>query len=303
MDQGYDKHLINDALKKRQWAITANDIIRDCFDLSKDILSNDYKGAHPLVRFVYAQLYISCHLTSESCLILVQAGKEWDAEIIERALIEGSIKFLYLTTGDKDQIFEKANEFWKIMPEMSRLRRSDKIEETIKTSLETPSRGLTDLILSQSEKEKLREKYNKKSIALLNQKWSVTEIIREFSKSPRIELNCITALLHNYFISSNLAHMDADGVGMVWDRYQRSPENARAQTLAHAARLVFDCCTLAITRTTFLFRMLEVEKEKISEFKLIYQKFGQLTDDSSYALKEFEEIQYGAQDREPGKQE
>lgn len=61
----------------RSWAGLASHYIGRCFDHAKAYIDNDYAGLDPLVRFVVAQLYIDCHLSSESVLLLVLNQKEW----------------------------------------------------------------------------------------------------------------------------------------------------------------------------------------------------------------------------------
>lgn len=284
-----------DLMKKRQWSVTASYLIGDCFDLCRPFLESENNKIDPFTKFVIAQLFINCHLSSESALILIQHEKEWDAEIIERSLIEGSVKFFYLTTGTEEETKQKAHEYWNIIPDMSSLRKSDKIAETLSVIPEPHPKGLTDLILSQEEIEELRSLYNKKQISSLNQKWSVSEIIKEFSQSSDQSLQVMVALLHNYMSSSHLAHMDATGVGMVWDQYQRAAVNGRAKSLAHAGRLIIDCCTLATTRATFLLRMLNEEKNKSEELKSIYKKFNILVEETEESHKQFEKIEYETQ--------
>jgi len=50
-------------------------------------------------QYVLKQLPISCQLTSESSLILVGNVRMWDNEILLRSIMEGTVKFLYLTLG------------------------------------------------------------------------------------------------------------------------------------------------------------------------------------------------------------
>jgi hypothetical protein len=101
------------------WAQTASELIGECYDYARPFIDKDYDGLDPFVRFVVAQLFIDCHLSSESALILVGAGKEWDADILNRAVMEGSYKLLYMLIGDASDLARKANEYWNILPKLA----------------------------------------------------------------------------------------------------------------------------------------------------------------------------------------
>jgi hypothetical protein len=55
-------------------------------------------------------------------------------------------------------------------------------------------------------------------------------------------------------MSSHLLHKDADGIGMVWDRFRREPHRQVAAKLGHSARLVSDVCAFAQLRLFSLLR-------------------------------------------------
>src|SRR2546421_265814 len=100
----------------RTWAALASHFIGDCFDVAKPYIDKDFRDIDPLVRFAAAQLFIDCHLSSESVLLLIQGQKEWDADLVVRAVMEGSIKFTYMLHGGADEISKKVVEFWDTLP-------------------------------------------------------------------------------------------------------------------------------------------------------------------------------------------
>lgn len=85
------------------WVSQASHLIGDCFDIAKPYLDRDFPGLPAQIRFVVAQLFIDCHLSSESSLLLLREGKEWDADLVGRAVMEGSLVRLHapwLGAGD-----------------------------------------------------------------------------------------------------------------------------------------------------------------------------------------------------------
>jgi len=69
----------------------ASHLIGEYFDFAKPYIDKEFRGLELKVRFVSAQLFIDCHLTSESILLLVRAEKEWDAELLARSVVEGTL--------------------------------------------------------------------------------------------------------------------------------------------------------------------------------------------------------------------
>jgi len=72
---------------------------------------------------VIAQLQISCHLTSESTLLLILNCKIWDADILLRSVLEGTFKLIFLLKGSNEEQISKAKEYWELLPDIMRLRR------------------------------------------------------------------------------------------------------------------------------------------------------------------------------------
>lgn len=111
------------------WTGMASHLIGDCFDLAKPFIDQGYNGLDPHVRFVSTQLSIDCHLSSESVLLLVRASKEWDAEIVARSVVEGTLKYCYMLEGTESETEQRATEFWDTLPSYVAARRSDRAKK------------------------------------------------------------------------------------------------------------------------------------------------------------------------------
>ena len=81
----------------------------------------------------------------------------------------------------------------------------------------------------------------------------------------------MTHLAHNYGMSSHLIHKDGDGVAMSWERYQREPQQKKAVTMGHIARLTSDVCSLAKFRTARLLNACNKQKSFIKDVESRYQ--------------------------------
>lgn len=276
----------------KDWSSLASHYIGECYDVAKPYIEPDCAGLDPYVRFVIAQLFISCHLSSESALILVRNGKEWDSDVICRSVLEGSIKFVYLLNGDDASRKQRAEEYWELLPSFSAIKRSDRARallSALENSEDESWRPFWDLIVESEEIETIRSRYNKKQRHIIEQRWSFTDIVKDFSKEDLPGLNLLVHLSHGYVMSSHVLHMDGDGVGMIWERYQRSPENYYAISIAHAARVVSDVCSFSALR---LARLLKACGAKIDSIEEIHTRYTDLFADLKEANKYFNAVEY-----------
>lgn len=256
------------------WASQSSHFIGEMFDYSQRFIANDSNYLDEYIRFISAQLFMDCHLSSESVLLLIREGKEWDADIITRAVIEGSVKYIYLMSGTDEEVKEKATEYWEILPQFSIIKRSDRLKEFL-SIVENPNspewKPYRDLLISEEEVARILEKYSKKSQGELSKKWSFTGITKYFNERRSDSLKHLNSLSHGYGTSSHLIHKDGDGVGMVWERFQRNEPRQTAVKLAHSARIVSDMCTLAKLRFLYLLKACKQSSVIISDLEKKYE--------------------------------
>ena len=275
------------------WASLASHFIGECYDEAKEFLNKNYKGIDPYVRGVQAQLFTDCHLTSESALILVKSGKEWDADILVRAVLEGTIKYAFLMLGTPEEVRKKTHEYWEVLPNYESIRRHEKAKAML-ANTETPDsihlRPFKDLILTDEQIEKLRNGSNRAERTALDRKWSFNEIAVHFHKSGNPELKDFINLAHGYTISSHLLHKDGTGVSMVSERYQRSEENQNALILSHSAKIVSNICSFSILRSARLLKYCGILTSNLSEIRARYDDL--LFKELEKAYKHFHDTEY-----------
>lgn len=278
----------------KSWSGLASHFIGDCFDLANPFIDNGYTGLDPLVRFVVAQLYIDCHLSSESILLLINDQKEWDADLVARSVMEGSLKFTYMLHGTTAEVEKKVDEYWNILPQFSTIKHSERARRFLEEVPDPDNPNwnpFRDLIIDEAEISQIRSKYSRQERQALEERWSFTGICRTFANSKDRGLAHFAHLAHGYGMSSHLLHKDADGVGMVWDRYKRDPERQTAVKLGHTARIVSDVCTFAQLRLFSLLRACQQPTESLKEIEERYKLH--LFDELAKAGNQFTEIEYG----------
>lgn len=287
--------LTNEELKVlfRSWAGLASHFIGSCYDIASPYLDQEYKDMNPLVRFVSSQLFTDCHLTSESILILLMEGKEWDAEILCRSILEGSFKYIYMLQGSPEDVLSKVEEYWFILPMFSAIKRSEratfllsKLEETEK---DKEWEALREQVIDDDQINNIRNKYNRKQRKAIEEHWSFSSICKYFKDSEQAQLVFLSGLTYSYGVSSHLLHKDADGIGMVWERRDREFDRREAITLGHTARIISDICTTTKLRLSYLLQYCNKDIKCINELE---RQYAILFDQLSNAAKHFNKVEY-----------
>jgi hypothetical protein len=276
------------------WAGLASHFIGECYDLAKPHLDSDYNGLSKKAQFVAGQLFTDCHLTSESVLILIHHFKAWDADLICRSVVEGSLKYVFMLKGTNSEIETKVNEYWDVLPSLALVRRSDRLKlffETVSNPDGTEWQALREMLLDPSEAERLRSLIPKRERQRLEVKWSFSGITRHFVNSADAADRQLASSAHNYGMSSHLIHKDGDGIGMAWDRRNRDDRRRAAATLGHTSRIVSDVCSYAMLRLFTLLGVCGGDNHSITELQAEYRL---LFDQLSKANAHFNEVEYGA---------
>lgn len=276
-----------------KWAALASHFIGACFDVAKPFIDKDFLGLDPYVRFVSTQLFIDCHLTSESALILIANDKEWDADSLCRSVMEGSVKYIYMLIGDTVEVRKKAEEYWDIMPSFESIKRSDRVKRFLETVSDTSGmewRPLRELIMEDEAVEAISRTLTAKQIREITERWRFSNIRRQFEESHDTASRELVHLAFSYGMSSHTLHKDGDGTAMVWDRYRRSAECQTAVALAHSSRVVLDVCTFAQLR---LRQLLKVCNRSTEPILVLQEQYKSFFDELSGVYDDFTCIEYG----------
>ncbi|EGD46261.1 hypothetical protein Cpap_0873 [Ruminiclostridium papyrosolvens DSM 2782] len=268
----------------------ANSLMRECFNVCSPLYKKDSDIPYN-VQFVFIQLFSSSYLSSESALILIANYRLWDTEIIYRSILEGTIKLFYLSYGSKKEIQEKCDEFWFIIPETKLITRHYKAQEMISKLDDNSSKyvPVKELLLSDEELQKLRDKYPKKYISHLNQKWSFSEMIKVLANSDIQEFDKLASMYYGYSLGSHFTHQDGDGIGMIWDRQNRDTKRRLSIELAHGSRFVSDILSLTTLRTTLYLKFYGVDPKPMTT---LYKHLDILFKETENYYKEWFEIEY-----------
>lgn len=275
-----------------RWSSEMSFWIADVIDICRSTLGPDGK-LDDRTKLVLWQLAASCHSTSESALLLVGNVRLWDADVLARSVVEGTLKFVFLTIGNKTDRAQKIKEFDDDFAAFGQLKKHQRIEEFLSVVGNPDAdewRPFRELLLKPEILAELKRKYPKKFRQQIEQKWSFSEISASLKKSKIQGVELFGHLLFNYGMSSHVAHQDTDGIGMVWDRNNRDTRRREAVELAHGARLVSDISVMAWLRAYALFELTGLDKTPL---KALNEKLKTLHKETAQAAKSFHEVEYG----------
>jgi hypothetical protein len=196
---------------------------------------------------------------SDSLLLLLQAGRMWDAEILIRPIMEATFRILFVCHCDERERRVRLHEFWTDLAEINWLRHSERAKTILARAPDKHdfARAFKLLILEQKEEDEIRKKWPKRKRQALEQKWSFTEILAELERQMSGTLNTgfVRGILHSYGQSSHLIHADETAFGLFWDRQARSPDERKKLVVAHACRLLSDILSYLMANWVALSRV------------------------------------------------
>lgn len=235
----------------------------------------------------------SCAMSSDSCLLLLRHERVWDADIIVRAVYEGTAKLCYLTDGQPDERAIRLNEYWNDVPASIRAKRSDRVEKilsVVSNRNEPQWKGLAGIMVGPEEAVRLRSQYPREQQRQLLHRWSFHEIIGSLAKSDDPAFQNLVMLSHGYGNGSHLSHQDWNGVGMIWERTRREPLAQEAVHNAHIARILFDLCAMALLRSHCIAKISGGEDSGVTEGWSVLTEFYKCT---SKVANRWAELEYG----------
>ncbi|HEY0071181.1 MAG TPA: hypothetical protein VGE04_14540, partial [Chloroflexia bacterium] len=217
----------------------------------------------------------------------------WDVEILIRAAMEGTYKVAFLTIGDDRERKTKLDQFWKDLPDISRLKRQRHIKDflsMVENQQPEKWRPYRELLENEQELERIRSRNSRSERQKIAGEWSFTQMAATISKAGIPGLDAFTAMLFGYAMSSHLVHQDADALDLIRDRVEREQERRESIELAHGARELSDLLILAMLRT---WRIFISQEEPTKVIRDLYDEQRTLLDEMHGATKAWHEVEYG----------
>lgn len=196
-------------------------------------LSPLYRKEHGENQDVVVPLFTSLHSTSESILILLLNQAIFDADVLLRTVMEGTIKYCYLMTGTEEEKQDKYAEYKIKLTNIDKILDHNKAVEAVDILREFSMNSTKPFelsILSDEELSELSEKYSKKERDALKRKWSYQSLLRSLAHVyPEYEAQLGT--ISTYSLTSHLCHYDWTGL---------SSRNAQIMNSVNPDAIIFD---------------------------------------------------------------
>jgi hypothetical protein len=279
----------------KRFATKGNQALLDLMPLHASLKEIEAEHNH---RRALMLISTECLGRSQTMYYLMVGLRLWDAEIVVRALWEGTVKLAYILEKPST-LNERLIEFSEVLPAISKLRWHGKAEEALAALGDDGSLGkqpYRDMILSPDELSETRLKYPREVRRQVEGRWGFTELVTAISKPGGAFGPVGRSSLHRYMVSSHLIHMTYEGVDMPLERDQRSPERREALRVSHAARLASDCFELAFLRVGAIRRFLN---QPVSDLFEIRKRHEELFEDLAKAMDAFSQTEYGGPSTPP----
>ncbi len=227
---------------------------------------------------------------SESALLLCAYGQLWDAEVVTRSALEGSLKFAYLLQASgsfADRHREYAEDLFAIALLKDHLKAQDLLA-TARDPGDAEWRPIRDRLLSDRDVQDVRERFNRVRRRELETRWGFTGLVSELSGSGDILFRDIGATAHAYSMASHIHHADMVGASIPLDRDRRSAARREQIHLAHEVRLICDILAFLYLRLAVGYRFIGADTAPLAEAEAAVKTAGEWRDDAYRAWMDAE---------------
>ena len=192
------------------------------------------------------ELNYSCAVSTDSALLLLVDEHIWDADILARSIVEGTLKSLYLLSADAEGMESRAAEFFETIPgcqAVSRLRKAHRLLEQVEDSNAADWYAVREVVEIDSDAASEMERASRASRQQVQERWSFGGLVEHMAGIK--DLQPMAVLGFKYAMQSHLVHKDADGTGWMYARSEKEPSLREAAQAAHGARIVHDLLDMA----------------------------------------------------------
>lgn len=235
-----------------------------------------YRKEHGDNQDVTVPLFTTLHSTSESILILLLNQSIFDADVLLRTVMEGTIKYCYLMTGTVDEKKEKYIEYKIKLADIAKISDHKKAIDAVDILREFSNNSTKPFecdILSDEKLSELKKQYPKKEQDKLKQKWSYQALLRSLAKANR-EYEAQLGTLSTYSLTSHFCHYDWTGVSSrnVQIVEAENP-NAIIFDIMHSIRILSNVLSMELFRVAEYMRGNKFDSPEVAALSMEVLKF------------------------------
>jgi hypothetical protein len=251
----------------REWSEDGLQSLREMLPLMSPLGAHSFET--PTQRHTLFELASATARTAESAMLLCAYGQLWDAELLVRATVEGSLKFCYLLQS-RDTFSARHREFAEDLFDIALQRDHHKVAPFLAGIGEdqepTPTvRPLHDRLLSAEQLDNISRRIPRKVRSSIGGRWGFTGLLSALAESGDPLFASLGSTAFGYAMASHIMHADPIGCLMPLERDHRSSEAATAAHLVHAARLILDCTQFHRLRLTTSCRFVDADMTPLAK--------------------------------------
>lgn len=253
--------------------------ILDCMDVYCGHVLSDKTIIPEGLLTCIEQLMFSINMTTESLLLLTEHKQVWDATILLRSVLDGSVRVCYLlsakTRQDEDM---RLHEFCKLLPraEMGGIEQpvSGMIKSPFYKGTDADQDPVLDPIKAIVDQMKPQDGEGKQ-MRELKTRWGFFHLSKKLCKDDENLMWKDFAPLfeYRYAMSNQLVHKTDTGCGQILERCRRNPLYRSISDLAHSSTLLVSACFSTYVRIATLLKRANADVKVLGPVFLKYENF------------------------------
>lgn len=229
--------------------------------------------------------------TSESALLLCAYGQLWDAEVLVRSVLEGTLKFAYLLQSEEN-FAVRHREYAQDLFEIGLLKDHQKAVSLLAATKDANAaewQPIRDRLLSDEVRERISQSLSPAARRDLERRWGFTGLVSEMGSSGDPLFKDVGGTAFSYAMASHIQHVDAIGSSMPLERDLRAEQRRESVQLAHHGRLVGDPLRFMFLRLAVGYRFTGADVSPLREVKAA---IGRQAEQFQETYTEWMEIEY-----------
>ncbi|THD37325.1 MAG: hypothetical protein E7773_04670 [Sphingomonas sp.] len=206
---------------------------------------------------------------SESALLLCAYGQLWDAEVLVRSVLEGTLKFAYLLQSH-ETFAVRHREYSQDLFELALLKDHQKAVSLLAATSDPDApdwQPIRDRLLPDDERDQLKQSMTPAARRDLERRWGFTGLVGELERSNDPLFRHIGATAFAYAMASHIQHVDAIGSSIPLERDLRGEERRETIQMAHVGRLAGDPLRFMFLRLAVGYRFTGADRSPLVEVK------------------------------------
>jgi len=230
-----------------QYIAKSDSLLKDLFFKIAPLYKEEFGREQDAPIFLFTAL----HSTSESILILLLHKAVFDADVLLRTVMEGTVKYCYLMSGNPSVRSEKYMEYKIKLTDIDDLSDHFKAKTTIEVLKEYSTNSLKPFecfILDSDEVLRLENQYPKNVRNELKRRWGYQTLLRDLAKRQP-EYQAQIGSISTYSLTSHFSHFDWTGVSHRQKQIQEvALTGDETLDVGHALRVLSNVLSMAVFR-------------------------------------------------------